>query len=231
MQILKKLLIIFLLIFSNINIYSQEKKLVATEISSKVTIDGKLNEDFWSKIPVATNFVQFEPYNNTPSSLKTEVKIAYDNEAIYLAAICYDSVSNNICKTFSQRDDFGQADYFGIYIDPYNKGLTGYGFFVTAAGVQIDKKINNNNEDTNWDAVWNSKITYNEKSYIIEMKIPYSALRFPSQQNIQSWSINFFRYVQQNREMSTWNYIDNKKSGKITQSGSEVSAGLYRSGS
>ena len=219
MEILKKLLIIFLLIISNINVFSQEKKLVATEISSKVTIDGKLNEKFWSKIPVATNFVQYEPYNNAPASLKTEVKIAYDNEAIYLAAVCYDSVSNNICKTFSQRDDFGQADYFGVYIDPYNKGLTGYGFFVTAAGIQIDKKINNNNEDTNWDAVWNSKITYNEKAYIIEMKIPYSALRFPSHQNIQSWSINFFRYVQQNREMTTWNYIDNKKSGKITQSG------------
>ena len=222
MVISEKKILIILFIFLNINIFAQEKKLVATEISSNVNIDGKLNEVFWEKTPIATNFIQYQPYNNQAASQRTEVKLVYDDKAIYIAAICYDSVSNNICKTLSQRDDFGQADYFGIYIDPYNKGLTAYGFFITAAGVQVDKKINNNNEDTNWDAVWNSKITHNDNGFIIEMKIPYSALRFPSNQNIQSWSINFFRYTQLNREMSSWNYIDNKKSGKITQSGKLV---------
>lgn len=213
----KNVIILLLLLISNI-LYSQSKQINAVRTTTNPQVDAIIDEDLWKTIPTATDFVQYTPYNGASPSEKTEVKITYSNDAIYIAAICYDSNPQEIYKTLSDRDDFGQADYFGIYLDPYNKGLTAYGFFVTAAGVQVDIKLNENSEDKNWDAVWDSKVRITENGWIVEMKIPYSALRFPAK-NEQEWSLNIYRNIQRMRETSTWNYIDNTKSGRTNQSG------------
>ncbi len=213
----KNVIIIFLLLISNI-LYSQSKQINAVRITTNPQVDAIIDENLWKTIPIATNFVQYTPYNGASPSQKTEVQITYSNDAIFIAATCYDSIPVNISKTLSSRDDFGQADYFGIYLDPYNKGLTAYGFFVTAAGVQVDIKLNENSEDKNWDAVWDSKVRITENGWVVEMKIPYSALRFPSKEE-QTWSLNIYRNIQRHRETNTWNYIDNTKFGRTNQSG------------
>lgn len=165
------------------------------------------------------NFVQFEPYNGQVASQQTKVFVAYDNEAISIMAICKSDSTGKIYKILTKRDDFGQADYFGFYLDPYKTGITGYGFFVTAAGVQIDMKLDNNKKDYDWDAVWYSKVMLNDSGYTVIIKVPYSAFRFPKNKTSQSWAINFYRNLQYKREIDTWNYVDINKTGILNQMG------------
>ncbi|MEA3451291.1 MAG: carbohydrate binding family 9 domain-containing protein, partial [Bacteroidota bacterium] len=202
--------------FLNSALKAQQRILNAQYITEKPKIDGLLTEKFWTEIYSETNFIQYEPYNGQKSTQKTNVKFAYGENAIYIAAIC--KTDNEIYNILTKRDDFGQSDYFGFYLDPYNTGLSGYGFFVTAAGVQVDIKVDNYNQNFDWDAVWYSNVTKIDSFYVVEMRIPYSAFRFPKK-NSQDWSINFYRNIQQVRELSTWNYVDNSKNGIVNQMG------------
>lgn len=216
---MNKFIITYLLIFSSFFSFSQEtKRISAFYCEQKPKIDGLLNDNVWSKIPYENSFTQYEPYNGEAPSQQTFVKFAYDNQAIYIAAECRIDNKGIISSILSKRDNFGQADYFGFYLDPYNTGITGYGFFVTAAGVQVDIKIDNNSQNFDWDAVWFSKVIVSDSGYNVEMKIPYSAFRFPKKDK-QSWRINFYRNIQQFREISTWNYVDNSKNGILNQFG------------
>ncbi len=217
---MKFLVSTYLIIFGlSIGLFSQNTRtLKALYITEKPKIDGLLLEDFWKNTPTQDNFVQFEPFNNSQPSQQTFVKFAYDDNAIYIAAICKIGDKGKLYSILSSRDDFGQADYFGFYLDPYNTGITGYGFFVTAAGVQIDLKVDNTTLNYNWDAVWYSAVTKSDSGYIVEMKIPFSAFRFPRKDK-NSWHINFYRNIQQHREISTWNYVDNSKNGILNQMG------------
>ncbi len=215
---MKKIFLTYLFVFFCTIVYSQEKRIVAKHINQKVKIDGVLDDSIWQNSNFVDDFVQFEPYNGQKPSCKTRVSLVYDNQAIYLVAECFVDNSKDIFSTFSNRDNFGQADYFGFYIDPYNTGITGYGFFVTASGGQVDLKIDNNTKNFDWDAVWFSNVKITNSSYIIEMKIPYSAFRFP-QKDKQLWRINFYRNIQKFREIDVWNFVDIKKTGILNQLG------------
>ncbi len=217
---MRKTIITYLLIItSSAIVFSQNQKTIkATFNNDKIKIDGLINEEIWDKTKEESNFFQFEPYNGKKPSQKTSFRFAYDNNAIYIAAKCYNNKSGEIYDILSKRDDFGQADYLGIYIDPYKTGITGYGFFVTAAGVQVDLKLDETAENRNWDAVWYSAVNKTDSLYSVEIKIPYSAFRFPKQKN-QSWNINIYRNIHKNRELATWNYVDNSKNGILNQMG------------
>jgi hypothetical protein len=216
---LKKIIYIIFLISISINVLSQEiRKFDAVYTNQKPKIDGLQNDTIWQKISPQNDFFQFEPFNGENPSQETSVKVCYDNQAIYILAICNFNSDGVIYKILSQRDDFGQADYFGFYIDPYNDGITGYGFFVTSTGVQIDLSIDNNTLNYDWDAVWYSSVTTNDQNFTAEFRIPYSAFRFPNQEK-QNWSVNFYRNIQNNRETATWNYVDNTMTGILNQMG------------
>ena len=212
---------IVLCLFSFITNYSQEtkkKSLVATRITTPPKIDGKLNDTTWQNLPVAKNFTMFRPGNGDleNENQKTEVKVAYDDEAIYFAAYLYDTHPETIMRQFSDRDNFAQADFFGVVINPLNDHQNDTEFFVTAGGTQGDAKVSNGRgEDFSWNDVWYSKISFDDKGWYVEMKIPFSALRF-SNQKVQTWGLNFHRLIQSNREQYTWNYID-KTVGNISQ--------------
>ncbi len=213
---------LYILFFLNISIqiFGQNQKTIqAVRINSSPVIDGKLDDSVWQKVPSEANFIQYEPYNNKPASQVTKVYFAYDNKAVYIAARCENDKNGKIYDLLTKRDDFGQADYFGVYLDTYNTAITGFGFFVTAAGVQIDMKIDNNVKDFNWDAVWYSKVTKDSSGYTVEMKIPFSAFRFPAKENEQTWGVNFYRNLQYNREIDTWNFVDINKNGILNQMG------------
>jgi hypothetical protein len=216
---LRVIILSFLLSIIYTVIFSQEpRKIHAFFTESDPKIDGVLDDITWKKNHYDSKFIQFEPYNKQKPSDETYIKICYDNTSIYVAAFCRVENINELYTVFSERDNFGQADYFGFYIDPYNTGITGYGFFVTAAGTQIDLNIDNNNLNYDWDAVWHSGVNATDSGYTVEMKIPYSAFRFP-QKDEQSWGINFYRNIQKNREISTWNFVDNTQTGILTQLG------------
>jgi hypothetical protein len=206
-----------------ISLSAQEKKAVAAlRISSPVEIDGVLNEPFYALAQPAKDFVQLQPYNGKPSYQSSEVRILFDHNAIYVGAMLYDSAPDSIYNFFSGRDNIGMSDYFGIYFDPYNQGQVAYGFFITPVGVQTDLKASKgeyDQEDSNWDAVWQSKTRITKDGWVVELRIPYSALRF-SENSDGVWGLNMFRNIRRYNSNNSWNFIDRKIDGFIHQEGS-----------
>jgi len=201
---------------------AQEKKSVeALKITTPITIDGILDESVYKQVKPATDFVQLQPYNGKPSFQPTEVYFFYDQTAIYVGANLFDSAPDSIFNILTERDNTGMADYFGVYIDPYNQGQIAYGFFITPAGVQVDMKAtksDNDNEDGNWNAVWESKARITKKGWTVEMRIPFSALRF-SEKAGSTWGLNMFRNIRRYNSNNSWNFVDRNVSGFIHQEG------------
>lgn len=211
---------IFYLIFFGYTAYSQKKTLQAKSITENITIDGKINEEIWETASVATNFVMFEPDNGKPISndKRTEVKILYDNNAIYISALLYDNEPEKIQREITKRDVFGVSDHFSVYINGFNDGQQDFRFFVSAAGVQMDCLAIEDSEDFTWDAIWDSEVTVTEFGWVVEMKIPYAALRF-SKADKQTWGLNFMREIKRDVQKYTWNRIDTKIGAVIPQAG------------
>ncbi|MFV8344812.1 DUF5916 domain-containing protein [Flavobacterium sp. ZB4P13] len=210
------LLLCFLLLYAFG--YSQKKILQTKFISEKIEIDGKLDENTWQTASIANDFIMFDPDNGKtiPENKKTEVKVLYDNDAIYIGAIMYDENPDKILREITQRDNFGTSDLFGVFINGFNDGQQDFQFFVNAADGQADCiTTDTNGEDYSWDAVWKSKAVITDKGWVVEMRIPYAALRF-SNENKQTWGLNFFREIRRDRHKYTWNFIDSKL-GTFTQ--------------
>ncbi len=196
-----------------------KKELTIVRTISPPKIDGRLNDEIWKNIVPATDFIQVNPYNGNPATFNSEVKIVYDDNAIYVGAMMYDPNPDSILTELSERDDIGMTDYFGIYFDCFNDYLTSYGFYVTASGVQIDiKNTEAYGEEESWDAVWKSEVQIVENGWIAELKIPYSALRFPRQEK-QVWGLQIYRVIMRYRENGSWNFIDREVDGINNQAG------------
>ena len=151
------------------------------------------------------------PDNGKPEKpeRKSEVKVIYTNEALYIAASLYDNEPLKIGKELTLRDNFVTADHFGVQLNGYNDGQQEFRFFVSAAGVQMDcVYTENNGEDFSWDAIWDSQTAITETGWVVEMKIPYAALRFPTDIK-QTWGLNFYREIIRDRQQFSWNLINN----------------------
>jgi hypothetical protein len=217
---MKKHYTLFLLLLC-ITFYGQKKSLQTKFTSEKITLDGKLDEAIWQSVPIATDFVMFQPDNGKAvvNNKRTEVRVLYDNEAIYVSALMYDDEPNKILKEINKRDEFGTADFFGVFINGYNDGQQNFQFFVNAADGQADcLATDTNGEDYSWDAVWDSKALITSFGWVVEMRIPYAALRFSSEK-IQTWGVNFFREIRRDRQKYSWNFIDSKVSTFTQQNG------------
>ena len=208
----KPILIFFLLLISA-TIFAQEKKNIeATRINTPPKIDGILDDDIWKSLAIATDFNMFEPGNEgtISNNYQTEVKIAYDDKAVYIAATMFDPNPDEILSQLSQRDDvFVQADLFYVALNTFNDGINETRFYVTSAGTIGDSKSSQNGDDFNYNVVFNCKISKDKKGWYAEYRIPYNALRFPEIE-IQDWSINFYREIKAKNETYSWNFIDNK---------------------
>jgi hypothetical protein len=228
---MSKNLIVLLAILTNIifinaqvdnKLHTNPKKEITTQrISNTMTIDGQLNESEWLSVQPATDFVMFEPDNGRPIAFekRTEVKILYDNDAIYVGAILYDNDQNKILKELAERDNFGISDVFGIFINGYNDGQQDFRFFVTAAGGQLDcVATEQTGEDFSWNAIWESKAKITDFGWVVEMKIPYAALRFSEEKN-QTWGLNFVRELRRDRQVYTWNPVNANIGAIIQQAG------------
>lgn len=214
------LILLFFAIISTFDSYGQRKNLQAKSISENISIDGKLNEAIWNTASVATDFLMLEPDNGRPISpnKKTDVRILYNNDAIYVAAILYDDEPQKILKELTQRDNFGTADHFGIFINGFNDGQQDFRFFVSSSGVQMDCLATEGGEDYSWDAIWDSEVSITEYGWVVEMKIPYAALRFSNDEK-QTWGLNFYREIKRDRQKYTWNLIDMKIGAALPQTG------------
>ncbi|MFI5150515.1 MAG: DUF5916 domain-containing protein [Bacteroidia bacterium] len=194
---------VILLLFT-VRVMAQDSNHVhACRVKIPPKIDGVLNEEVWQAASPATLFVQSDPDYKAASTQKTEVKVLYDDNAIYIGAMLYDTHPDSIKHELGARDDEGlNSDYFTVALDTYNKLIDAYHFEVSAGGIQLDFKI----QDPTFDAVWTSKVTLNKEGWCAEMRIPYSAIRFPAADTSQ-WRISFHRIIRRRRELSHWPFI------------------------
>jgi hypothetical protein len=162
-------------------------------------VDGQLDDDVWLLADPLTDFLQYDPFFSAPPGQPTEVRILYDDQAIYIGARLYDSAPDSILTQLGNRDDGLNADLFGIQFDTYNNGLDAYIFEVYASGVQSDSR----RSDDTFNAVWESAVTIDQKGWTVEMRIPWSAIRFPGSGN-QIWGLQVHRSIRRHREMIQW---------------------------
>jgi len=201
----------------------QQKEFNAQRTVDEIKIDGILDEDTWENSVRLSDFTQRRPNPGKAAVRDTEVMLSYDDDAIYVAAIMYED-QDSIFNFLTNRDNVGNADFFGVAIDPFKAGLNGVGLFVTSAGVQLDYLYSNGGDerfyrnDESWNAVWLSETKIYEDRWIAEFKIPYAVLRFDSK-DIQEWGINFGRRARSRNEYSYWNPIDPQIDGFLNQAG------------
>jgi len=209
----------FLTTIVEIEAANPDKIIKAKKITSEIKVDGKLDETPWAEAQKANGFVQTEPIVGKLATFDTDSYFLYDNNAVYIGARMHDPEPDKILTELSLRDNSGNTDRFSVFFDTYNSGINGFLFEVTASGVQIESVVANNDEDTNWNAIWESSVRIDEHGWTVEIKIPYSSLRFPST-NLQNWNINFGREIRRFRETSNWSPVNPAIAGFVQQSGS-----------
>ena len=199
---------------------AEKRVLKAERTSQPVRIDGILDEAVWASAQVATGFTQLEPNPGAEPTRSTEVHLVYDDRAIYVGAKMYDN-PDDIAKQLFERDNLSndvRSDWFGVAFDTYMDGINGFAFLVTPAGVQIDIKFTSDGDDDAWDAVWDSEAVIVSDGWVVEMEIPYSALRFPDRP-VQEWHLQMARKRFASREEAFWNPVDPEQDGFFNQAG------------
>ena len=215
-------------------VWSQEgsakrRVLNALRVAASPRIDGRLAEEDWRRAEEASGFLQYEPNNDRPASLDTVVRVLFDDHNLYVGAVMKDPDPRHILMEMGLRDEHNlNADSFWIEINPFDDGIYGFSFKVSSSGVQGDSNIslgagNSQNgygkgEDRNWDSVWKSAVALTEDGWTAEIRIPYSALRFPKQDR-QRWGVNFWREIRRTRETSSWNFVDRSLDNKVGSMG------------
>ncbi len=209
----------FFLFAANFSITGQTKSvktIKATRVKKAPKIDADPSDIQWNNADAATGFYMFNPGDGDPlpSGYETEIKLVYDDAALYILAVMKDPEPEKISRIFGLRDQYIPADNFGVILNPFATPNNNYIFTVFSSGSQLD--ANRFGNDFSWNAVWKSATKITEDGWIVEMAIPYSALRFQNDDK-QTWAIGFLRHIDHRREDYSWTYIDKSKTGDFVQ--------------
>jgi hypothetical protein len=188
----------------------------AMRVDERIRIDGLLTEKIWQQ-PGFVGLSQQEPDQGASPSQQSMMWVAYDDEAIYFAARYDDANPDSIMARLVRRDFIwgDPSDGCVLYLDSYHDKRNGYFFYVSAAGTLADGLIENDLKqpnDLSWDAVWEGASNIDEKGWTIEMKIPYSQLRF-NEGDSQTWGINVERFISRRAETDMLAYTPRNESG------------------
>ncbi len=216
---MKRITILLALLITSL-IFSQNKikkapNVFAHKVKGKIILDGLLKESVWQTKP-AEGLIQKEPEEGKPETQITKVWVAYDNNNLYVAAKLYDTNPELIDKSLMRRDNITDSDWFFLVLDTYNDDRNGYSFGVNAGGSIIDGTIYNDGwDDFSWDGVWESKTNIDKEGWTVEIKIPFSQLRFRESDKMV-WGINFGRNIKRNGENSFYQMVPKKESGFVS---------------
>jgi len=169
-----------------------------------LTIDGALDDPAWQMAMPLTNFVQADPLEGEAPTEQTEVRLLFDDEALYVGVINYDSDPTQIVTTDTRRDSsLRDQDSFQVIFDTYNDAQNGFVFGTNPLGVEYDAQVRSqDNPTTSWDGSWEVKTRVLEDTWTAEFRIPLRTLRYGPAP--QTWGVNFARNIQRKREKSFW---------------------------
>ena len=200
----------------------------ASAIASAPVIDGRLDDDAWAEAQVLTGFIQREPSEGQPVSERTEVRVAYDEEALYVGAWLFDSDPTSLVFGQTLRDaSLNESDAFVLVLDTYLDRQNGFVFGTTPAGIEYDGQVANEGQgggggggrpgggggrqqrgsgggfNLNWDGSWEVATSTDSLGWYAEMRIPFTTLRY-GRGGDQTWGLNFERRIRRNSEEAVW---------------------------
>ncbi len=194
--------------------------MMAVRIERPPVLDGRLDDPAWRQARSVGGFTETDPQEGTSPAESTTVMIVYDDAAVYLGARLYDAEPAKISRRLGRRDDNTQSDMFYVDFDSYHDHRTAFEFAVNPAGVKQDDICSNDFfiGDRSWDPVWDVATSVDSLGWVVEMRIPFSQLRFPQARD-QVWGINFFRWVFRKNERSQWAFQRKTETGYASRFG------------
>src|SRR6185295_13854758 len=181
----------------------------AAEARTSITLDGALDEEVWRTAQPAGEFVQAEPHEGEAATEPTEVRVAFDADALYIGVLCHDAtpsalIINDIRKDFTA----GEQDSFEVILDTFADRRNGFVFVVNPVGAKSDAQIANEGRDVNanWDAVWTVATRRDASGWTAEIRIPFKTLRFDRGAD-RIWGVNFSRHIRRKNEVDYWSPV------------------------
>ena len=215
--------------------------LSASRASIEPTLDGNVIDDpAWNEAEVTSGFTQINPQDGEPASEKTEIRILFDDEHLYVGVVCYDREPDRIIVSDARRDaSLNDTDSFQFILDTFSDEQNGFVFGTNPAGIEYDGQVAGGREalfgggsrfqggssagfNLNWDAAWNVAATRGDFGWSAEFRIPFRTLRYPraSDGEAQSWGVNFQRNIRRRNETSFWASMDRNLSLiRLTEAG------------
>ncbi|MGH7678402.1 MAG: DUF5916 domain-containing protein [Gemmatimonadaceae bacterium] len=196
--------------------------LAASRREGAIVLDGNLEDAAWQRAAIASEqFTQSWPNPGKPGTERTEVRVLYDDDAIYVGARMFDSRPDSIAAQLARRDAGGiYSDWAHVIIDSYHDRRTAFRFTVNPKGVQKDVFTSNDNqEDTNWDAVWDVATRVDSLGWVAEYRIPLSQLRFGTVSGERVWGFQFMRDIARRNERVSFNPWTPDGSGFVSRMG------------
>jgi hypothetical protein len=203
---------------------------VATpKIESVITIDGKLDEDVWSRAAILNGFSLYQPADGRAAPDSTEVRVWYSSDAIYFGIRAF-AERGTVAATLADRDRIGSDDNVEIHLDTFHERNRAFVFIVNPLGIQADgtksegggfipgSNVGPGQNDLSADFIWQSRGRLTESGYEVEVRIPFNSLRFPASPS-QAWGLQVDRHVQRNGYEETWTPALRASASFITQSG------------
>ena len=185
------------------------RQVSAVEARAPIVVDGALDEEVWQSAEPAAGFVQAEPHEGQPATESTDVRLAFDRDALYIGVFCHDSepdgaIVNDIRKDFIA----GEQDTFEVILDTFADRRNGFVFVTNAAGAKSDTQIANEGRDVNtsWDAVWTVATQRHPGGWSAEIRIPFKTLRFERGAD-RAWGVNFSRRIRRKNEIDYWSPV------------------------
>jgi hypothetical protein len=192
-----------------------KKTIHAYKLKNPIILDGKLTEPVYQNPPIK-DFTQKDPDEGEPATEESNMWIAHDESNIYFGGRFFDSQPDSIDLSLMRRDNMTESDWIWIFLDPYNDERTGYYFAVNPGGSICDGTLYNDGwMDDSWDGIWETKTSVDEKGWNVEVKIPFTQLRFKEAEKMV-WGVNVNRDIKRKHEMSFYIMVPSTESGFVS---------------
>ena len=183
-----------------------ERRLPAARATGPITMNGMLEEPAWAEAPMAHNFIQNDPREGEPATFDTEVRVLYDDDALYFGVVAHDAEPGRIIVNDIKKDfNTASGDGFRIILDTFHDERNGYSFATNPAGAKWDAQMTNEGRENNpdWDGIWDVATRITETGWNAEIRIPFRTLKFDNA-DVQTWGVNFERKLRRLNEDSYW---------------------------
>jgi len=182
-------------------------RVTAMPIVEAPDVDGRLDEGVWMLAEPITEFTQRNPVEGAPATQRTEIRVLYTPDVLFIGARMYDTEPDRLVITKMRRDSgLDGDDHLAVILDTFRDSRNGFEFRVNPAGARYDAFVTNEGRDVNaaFNAVWDVRTSVDQEGWVAEIAIPLSQLRFPDRAGEQIWGINFSRVIRRNNEDTYW---------------------------